>query len=118
MSVIRPRSDKADLFGRTAVSVVRCTFLNSENDTEGESHNFMKIVMHLSNFCVHQFLLYPSFQRIGKQFFIIGPLKGLLRLCKEKIGTVKKLEKKIHHQVILSGTFFFRVVSCLLSLVL
>ena len=40
------------------VLVVRCTFLNSENGTKGESHYFIKIVMHLWNLYVQQFLLY------------------------------------------------------------
>ena len=34
------------------VSVVGSTFLNYENDTQGESHNFMKSVVHLPNLCV------------------------------------------------------------------
>ena len=42
------------------VSVVRCTFLNSETSTQGESHNFMEIVMYLPNLCVYQFLLYSG----------------------------------------------------------
>ena len=36
------------------------------------------------------------FETIPKQFLITGLLKGLLRQCMEKTGTVKKIAKTVH----------------------
>ena len=41
---------KAKQYEYTIVSVVGCAFHNYGNGMQGESHNFMKIVMHLPNF--------------------------------------------------------------------
>ena len=74
------------------VSVFRCTFLNSENGTQGESHTFMQIGMHLLNLCVNQFLLYNDASEAVTVQKLSVQVAGLWKVAREANFEPEELE--------------------------